>query len=190
MIYAIQGLKGTPVKIGYTMDETAMQGRIKSIQTGYPYPLRSLVLTEGTKQQEHQLHKLLGDFRLKGEWFEGAKPVMSVVDDLYKHGIDYVLDRLGINWPDDVDEATVAVADSQIPAVFQVPIRLIPDARIAGEAPTYVSVKTTKKNTPEHRYYIVSSLRRWLRERDIKYAINWREGVKSLRQFDDFSDLR
>lgn len=56
------------VKIGYTRN--APDSRIKSLQTGCPYPIRLLGAIVGGPEIERELHDRLSECRAHGEWFE------------------------------------------------------------------------------------------------------------------------
>lgn len=60
------------IKIGYSIN---VQDRLKAVQTGYPYPLKILFISEPRKDVrkiEQQIHKTLRRFRLTGEWFSAV----------------------------------------------------------------------------------------------------------------------
>lgn len=68
-VYAIGNLEQGVFKIGISLSP---QERLKSIQTGYPYPLTILAATNPIKNShvvERQLHTQLSKYRLSGEWF-------------------------------------------------------------------------------------------------------------------------
>lgn len=68
-IYII-GTNQPPYKIGITINP---EQRLRSLQTGFPYPLKILYLEKCLineyKQLEKEIHNTLSYKRTKGEWF-------------------------------------------------------------------------------------------------------------------------
>jgi hypothetical protein len=68
---------GTPfVKVGWTAHDpsecsmwTAALARINDLRTGCPHELRLVRVMEGSRDDESQVHGLLADRRVRGEWF-------------------------------------------------------------------------------------------------------------------------
>jgi len=77
-VYFIQSENGGPIKIGIS---TNVQGRLASLQTGYPYPLKVLATIPGGEREEKGLHETFAEHRLSGEWFE---PVDKLIDLITK----------------------------------------------------------------------------------------------------------
>jgi hypothetical protein len=69
-VYIMQCSQTGVVKIGVSNNPVS---RLSAIQTGYPFLLKleRIIKTDEPRLLERQLHKLLDDFRLKGEWFDG-----------------------------------------------------------------------------------------------------------------------
>ena len=67
-VYIIGNLKHAVCKIGYSKNP---HKRIKSIQTGCPYPISILKYYSGIgKREEKLLHRKYQRYKLQGEWFE------------------------------------------------------------------------------------------------------------------------
>jgi Meiotically up-regulated gene 113 len=47
-----------------------MHERVKDLQTGCPWKLTVLAVTEGTKCDEKGLHQRFRELHMRGEWFE------------------------------------------------------------------------------------------------------------------------
>lgn len=75
-LYVVGSYHSGPVKIGITDD---IDQRIKQLQTGHPYQLRTLMLIPGDGKSEWSAHMQFSKFRLSGEWFQPAIPIMSWV---------------------------------------------------------------------------------------------------------------
>lgn len=69
----------TQVKVGFTAGDP--YARMKTLQTGCPFEMRMLGFVVGNKGQEAELHDVLRDERLKGEWFEYTDFVQRVIAD-------------------------------------------------------------------------------------------------------------
>lgn len=79
-IYVVGGNEA-PYKVGFT---TNLHERLKHIQTGHPHPLRPLVTAEtpNAAAYERQVHSLLSDYRLSGEWFHcGLGVILSAISE-------------------------------------------------------------------------------------------------------------
>ena len=79
-IYVIGGNEA-PYKIGFT---TNLHDRLKDIQTGHPHPLKPVAIAEtpNAAAYERQVHLLLSDYRLSGEWFHcGLGIILSALTD-------------------------------------------------------------------------------------------------------------
>ena len=87
-IYVIGGLE-PPFKVGISENP---QKRLKSLQTGHPYPLQIHSLTETcvtkTKLLETVIHRNLKHLRTNGEWFD--VPVKDLILE-----VQYVIMRYG-----------------------------------------------------------------------------------------------
>lgn len=66
-LYMIQDSVSKACKIGVS---NAPIARLATLQTGFPYDLNLLWAVPGSFQEEKALHNALGDFHLRGEWFD------------------------------------------------------------------------------------------------------------------------
>jgi len=66
-VYMIQDSGSKACKIGVSNDPI---NRLATLQTGFPYDLNLLWAVPGSFQEEKALHNALGDFHLRGEWFD------------------------------------------------------------------------------------------------------------------------
>lgn len=66
MIYIIGNKVLDICKIGFSERPNR---RIKSIQGSFPFELEILSIREGTRKEEKEMHLLLEDYRINGEWF-------------------------------------------------------------------------------------------------------------------------
>ena len=86
-IYVIGNKEHNICKIGFTNN---VFKRIRSIQTGCPFPLEIFCVIHGSMETEKKLHEKYKDLRLNGEWFKYQNPlknsiekVESVIKDLF-----------------------------------------------------------------------------------------------------------
>lgn len=71
-VYFVRSGTHGPIKIGRAVDP---HERLRQLQTGSPVELRLLGTIPGGVDLEAALHDLLGDSRLRGEWF---RPTVAV----------------------------------------------------------------------------------------------------------------
>ncbi len=73
-IYVIQCVGSTYYKIGITYK--SIDSRLKALQTGCPYDLLMVMAfaTQDPEGDEHRVHELLKDCKMRGEWFDLADP--------------------------------------------------------------------------------------------------------------------
>ena len=97
MIYAVEILDRMYVKIGYCKAEDA-QTRIATLQTGSPFELRLIGLTDGTLMQEKAIHASLTSAfaRIRvpmppNEWYPGRIPLMRNIVDAMQFGPNQML---------------------------------------------------------------------------------------------------
>ena len=76
MIYFLKA--NDRVKVGYSHDPS---NRVPSIQTSSPYELEVLLVIDGTRDEERQLHAQFASLRLSGEWFQFDELIKSFVKD-------------------------------------------------------------------------------------------------------------
>jgi hypothetical protein len=67
----------THVKIGYTAHDP--EKRLRSLQTGCPYPMRLLGYVFGDVRLEQDLHRRMEGNRAIGEWFEYDESVADLI---------------------------------------------------------------------------------------------------------------
>lgn len=79
MIYFIQDTGSHAIKIGVSTDP---ERRLRSLQTATASKLVLLGVVPGDLSTEAELHRHFADYRLRGEWFRGAPPVLETVRDM------------------------------------------------------------------------------------------------------------
>ena len=92
MIYFVQAEIGGPVKIGYTIAESAGK-RVAELQCGCPWPLKLVFTMPGTPQTEAKLHRRFAHLRVHGEWFEPRDDFIAWLRARAKPGDPLRLDR-------------------------------------------------------------------------------------------------
>ncbi len=68
-----------PIKIGISGDPAQ---RLRTLQTGYPHPLRLLAVVVGAAEQEPRYHERFAEHRLAGEWFERHPDILAEIERL------------------------------------------------------------------------------------------------------------
>jgi hypothetical protein len=68
----------THVKIGYTKGDP--EKRVRSLQTGCPFPIKLLGYVFGNVHREQELHDVMRNERVFGEWFEYTDFVQKVIN--------------------------------------------------------------------------------------------------------------
>lgn len=84
MIYFLKA--NDRVKIGYSHDPVS---RIASLQTSSPYDLETLLLIDGTLDEEKELHTKFSMKRRSGEWFELDEELQLFIDTNMVHDRRY-----------------------------------------------------------------------------------------------------
>lgn len=69
----------THIKIGFTRKNP--HARLRDLQTGCPLKMRLMGFVLGTAVMERELHDVLRDDRLEGEWFAYTPYVASIIED-------------------------------------------------------------------------------------------------------------
>lgn len=69
-VYALRG--GRFVKIGFT---TNLLQRVDMIARYLPFRVRLVLAEDGTEEDEHHLHAVLAQFRVRREWFKWSPTV-------------------------------------------------------------------------------------------------------------------
>lgn len=79
MVYVLRQKHGkvSYLKIGHSVN---VAKRIKGHQTSSAVPLTLLGLKNGMKKEETDLHKMLSEFRMNGEWFKDCPEVLTALD--------------------------------------------------------------------------------------------------------------
>lgn len=78
-VYFIQAGKEAKFKIGITNN---IDGRLKQLQTGCPYPLNILAIIPGGRKEEKELHRKFKKYSEIGEWFSLNGDLKKFVDEL------------------------------------------------------------------------------------------------------------
>lgn len=65
---------GGPFKVGYALNP---EHRVQTWATGSPYPVRLIGYFQAPPETERQLHAILAEYRLNGEWFKPDVEVQS-----------------------------------------------------------------------------------------------------------------
>lgn len=89
VVYFIRS--GDLIKIGTTV---CMPSRLVALATNAPEPLQILLVVAGDHTQEHQVHALFRDDRVRGEWFRPSQALMEFIDGLQDQDIRHVHGRL------------------------------------------------------------------------------------------------
>lgn len=76
-VYAVQGVSGGPIKIGWTQD---LDRRLGELQTGNAQPLRVIAACVGRRVDEQELHVRFAHLRLCGEWFKDDPELRKVIE--------------------------------------------------------------------------------------------------------------
>jgi DNA-binding XRE family transcriptional regulator len=75
MIYFLKA--NDRIKIGYTHDPA---DRISQIKTSSPYELEVVLLIDGNRDEERELHDRFRDLRRFGEWFQFDEPLRNYIE--------------------------------------------------------------------------------------------------------------
>jgi hypothetical protein len=81
MIYVIQSGVNGPIKVGYTSGD--LKSRIDALQTGNHEPLKAICrVSYADMQFEREVHRVLADHHIRGEWFRWCPLARRVVEAL------------------------------------------------------------------------------------------------------------
>jgi hypothetical protein len=80
-VYIIGQAHDGPVKIGVS---TKPRNRLHALQASNPAKLRILAKFRGDRDLEAAVHRLLGAYRLQGEWFERSVAVRTFIDNVLR----------------------------------------------------------------------------------------------------------
>ena len=76
MIYFLKA--NNRIKIGYSHDPS---DRISGIQTSSPYRIEVLLLIDGDRDEERELHARFRDLRKSGEWFQFDESLRNYIEN-------------------------------------------------------------------------------------------------------------
>jgi hypothetical protein len=106
-IYFIESETQNAVKIGFTAD---VQARLKGIQTGNPDPLTLSAHVRATFGAEQVLHKALGKFRIRLEWYEANELLWALQNEIEDAFLDLAMAWIAENEPNSADPDVLARA--------------------------------------------------------------------------------
>lgn len=78
-VYVIGSLIKNVCKIGYSKNPVS---RLKSLQTGCPYKLQFLLIINGNRTTEKQLHRKYRRYKSNGEWFHFREELKRSVEEI------------------------------------------------------------------------------------------------------------
>lgn len=78
MIYFIEIVGDTPVKIGHT--SKPVNQRLSQLQVGNPKPMRVVATVDGDKEMEGYLHAMFAEAHIRGEWYERTEAVLDFLE--------------------------------------------------------------------------------------------------------------
>jgi hypothetical protein len=80
MIYFIQAGENGPIKIGYT--EKPIKERLSQLQMANHLELKLLWHIKGSLEKEKIIHNHFKEERLRGEWFNPAKKILTFINNI------------------------------------------------------------------------------------------------------------
>jgi hypothetical protein len=91
LIYIVWAVDTNIVKIGYTTNEKSLKNRIEAIQTHSHDDVCLLGVSEGTMDDEKELHREFSSYKKRGEWFRVMpdKNWVSLLDRFLLNGKVY-----------------------------------------------------------------------------------------------------
>lgn len=95
LVYFIEAVGCGRIKIGFTKGDP--EERLRSLQTGSPFPLRVVATMRGSAEEEAKLHHRFGDLRVAPnvEWFKPGPPLLDFISTLVSargpHGLFFEL---------------------------------------------------------------------------------------------------
>jgi DNA-binding XRE family transcriptional regulator len=95
MIYFVRSIDA--IKIGYSEDP---KKRIAELQVGASEQLECLLVIDGNKDDERNLHERFGELSTKstGEWFHIKQPIFDFIHDNAKNDRRYEFDLLALDF--------------------------------------------------------------------------------------------
>lgn len=90
MIYAVQDRASRLIKFGYSRSPRT---RLTKMRTDCPGDLDILVVIEGEKADEAQLHRQFAQYHARGEWFFPAIAVLAFIDEASERAVPFAKPR-------------------------------------------------------------------------------------------------
>lgn len=185
-IYVIQGLKDSPVKIGFCRDRIPQ--RLAALQLANPHPLRVVTTARGSMLDERRIHASLDAERMVGEWFDWLPRTIAFVTHLSRHqDVTAALAAIGEQPQIAGDWDRLLIAEGNICEAFCLKgqdRRAITKLRAAPEI-----AQATERYSPTGRklakYYVLSEIKRWLTSNQIPHALSPMAG-RFMRHRDGF----
>lgn len=78
MIYFIEIVGETPVKIGHT--SKPIKKRLSQLQVSSPKPMRVIATVDGGKATESVIHLIFKDDLIRGEWFQRSDDLLEFLE--------------------------------------------------------------------------------------------------------------
>lgn len=166
LVYVVQGLEGSPVKVGFSRSHGA---RLAMLQVGNPHPLRVVTSAVGTMIDERKIHAALGPERMVGEWFAWLPRTERFVTHLRAHqNIGAALDAIQGTPDIPADWDLLLVAASRVVEVFNLkgPYRSVVNT---AQVPFIERPASTGNRCS--RYYGLGDMKRWLVANDIPHVV-------------------
>lgn len=81
MLYFVECVGADAIKIGHCRGQPSAvaHGRVSSMQSNCPLPLKLLAVTEGGIDEERKLHSRFSDEWIRGEWFKATDALRAFV---------------------------------------------------------------------------------------------------------------
>lgn len=84
LVYVIYSFVNQSIKVGYTSN---INQRFSQIQLATAEPLKLLFTFEGGRQEEKELHYILTEYKLRGEWFTYSETVLDIILNYFKQKV-------------------------------------------------------------------------------------------------------
>jgi len=148
LIYFLSILDSEFIKIGFTSQD--IERRKSALQTGNSYEIHILHTTDGSMQEEKEIHRCLKEVfeRLQvfnnpiNEWYPGNNPIIKTfIGNVKNHGIAYSLENLNsiVRWD-------LRIKEDQIFTVRHLERCLRRNGLSRGEAKTLISKSKVELN--------------------------------------------
>lgn len=114
MIYFVQQGNSGPIKVGFVDASGPVRGmreRLSGLQVGNPNPLVCLATIEGSEAEEEALQSRLKPWHIRGEWFQPAPKLLSLIVEQGTPFVDRPLlnnfheDSVDLGWAEDLRKA-------------------------------------------------------------------------------------